>query len=208
MRLAVQSFYTKIWNQHDKSKIPIFARFLLVGAFLVLAGCYGQPKQLAEKDSRRDGLTTVVTSVTIDGAPEAVFDLVTTARFWPQWHPATRAVGGVTERPFRLGDRISEAGRIGEQNFQTSWRVIDHVYPSSVVLHSETSDTRITYTFSARDGGTVFTRDLAYRAENFAAVAAAPGGAEGLMRSQSEQAVKQLKAMVEKILRDEATGIR
>jgi hypothetical protein len=44
--------------------------------------------------------------------------------------------------------------------------------------------------------------------ENFVAVAVAPGGAEALMRSQSEQAVKQLRAMVEKILREEATGIR
>ena len=184
------------------------AKLVSIGAFLVLADCYGQPKQLAAKDSRRDGMNTVVTSATIDGVPEAVFDLVTTARFWPQWHPATRAVGGVTERPFRLGDRIYEAGRIGEQSFQTSWRVIDHVYPTRVVLQSETSTTRITYTFSARDGGTVFSRELAYPLENFAAVTAAPGGAEALMRSQSEQAVKQLKAMVEKILREETTGIR
>jgi uncharacterized protein YndB with AHSA1/START domain len=185
-----------------------FARFLFTGALLVLAGCYGQPKQLTAKDSQRDGMTTVVTTVTIEGAPEAVFDLVTTARFWPQWHPATRAVGGVTERPFRLGDRIYEAGRIGEQAFQTSWKVVEHARPSRIVLQSETSPTRIAYSFQPRDGGTVFTRELAYKVGNFAAVAAVPGGAEALMRSQSEQAVKQLKAMVEKILREEATGIR
>lgn len=188
--------------------MKILARFLLLGALFVLASCSGQPKQLAAKDSQRDGVSTVVTSVTIDGAPEAVFDLVTTARFWPQWHPATRAVGGVTERPFRLDDRIYEAGRIGEQNFQTSWKVVEHIRSSRIVLQSETSNTRITYTFRARDGGTAFTRELAYNLENFAAVARAPAAAEALMRSQSEQAVKQLKAMVEKILREEATGIR
>jgi uncharacterized protein YndB with AHSA1/START domain len=180
----------------------------MVGVLLVVAGCSSQSERLASTDSRRGGMTAVVTTVTIDGPPQAVFDLVTTARFWPQWHPATEAVGGVTERPFRLGERIYEAGRIGEQNFSTSWKVVEHVGASRVVLQSETSETRIRYTFKATAGSTVFTRELAYNLKNFPAVAAAPGGVEALMRSQSEQAVKQLKAMVEKILREEITGIR
>jgi uncharacterized protein YndB with AHSA1/START domain len=171
-----------------------FARLLLIGVLPVLASCYAQPNQFAAKDYQRDGMSIVITSVTIDGSPEAVFDLVTTARFWPQWHPATRAVGGVTERPFQVGDRIHEAGRIGNLDFQTSWKVVEHVRPSR--------------TFSMGGGGTVFTRELTYKLENFAAVAATSGAAEALMQSQSDQAVKQLKEMVEKILREEAAGIR
>ncbi len=92
--------------------------FSTVGALLVLACCYIQ--QDPALNARRDGMTTVTNAVTIAGDPAAVFDLVTSARFWPQWHPATRVVGGVTERPFGLRDRIYEAGRIGAQNFQTS----------------------------------------------------------------------------------------
>jgi uncharacterized protein YndB with AHSA1/START domain len=185
-----------------------FAKLFLIGALPVLPGCYGQPKQLAAKDFQRDGMTTVVTTATIDGAPEAVFNLVTTARFWPQWHPATRAVGGVTERPFQINDQIYEAGRIGAQNFQTSWKVVEHVRPARIALQSETSNTRIVYTFRANNGGTLFTRELTYSLDNFAGVASARGGVEQLMQSQSEQAVKQLKAMVERILREEATAIR
>jgi uncharacterized protein YndB with AHSA1/START domain len=185
-----------------------FARLLLIGVLPVLASCYAQPNQFAAKDYQRDGMSIVITSVTIDGSPEAVFDLVTTARFWPQWHPATRAVGGVTERPFQVGDRIHEAGRIGNLDFQTSWKVVEHVRPSRIVLQSEKSTTRIAYTFSMGGGGTVFTRELTYKLENFAAVAATSGAAEALMQSQSDQAVKQLKEMVEKILREEAAGIR
>lgn len=185
-----------------------FAKILLAGGMLTLAGCYGQPTQLAAKDPQFDGAATVVTTVTIDGAPEAVFDLVTTARFWPQWHPATRTVGGVTERPFQLGDRIYEAGRIGEQDFQTSWRVVEHLRLSRIVLQSEKSTTRITYTFKAGAAGTVFTRELTYKLDNFAGVAAAPSAIGQLMQSQSEQAVKQLKAMVEKILRGETIPTR
>src|SRR5262245_8578270 len=55
----------------------------------------------------------VVNSVRIDGAVEQVFDLVTTTKYWPQWHPATVGVGGVTERPIALGDVIHERARIG-----------------------------------------------------------------------------------------------
>ena len=39
-------------------------------------------------------MAAVVNTIKIGGPAEAVFDLVTTARFWPEWHPATRAVGG------------------------------------------------------------------------------------------------------------------
>jgi len=36
--------------------------------------------------------------------PGKVFDLVTTAELWPQWAVLARAMAGVTERPFQLGD--------------------------------------------------------------------------------------------------------
>src|SRR5919197_6737527 len=173
-----------------------FARLLSIGTLLVLTACYSQQKQLASEDFRRDGMTRVINSVTIAGTPQVVFDLITTARFWPQWHPATMAVGGVRERPYGLGDRIYERGRIGNQDFQTSWKVVEHVRPSRVVLQSERSPTRITYLFQSREGSTVFTRELEYNLENFAAVATARGEAEQLMRTQSEQGVNQLKTLV------------
>jgi len=113
----------------------------------------------------------------------------------------------VTERPYGLGDRIYERGRIGQLEFQTSWRVAEYVWGSRIVLQSEKSPTRITYSFQARDGVTVFTRNLQYKPENFATTAANLSGAEQLMRSQSEQAVNQLKGLVEKIVRQETIEI-
>jgi uncharacterized protein YndB with AHSA1/START domain len=174
----------------------------------LFSACTIRQEQVAIRELRREGPSTVTNTVTINGATEAVFDLVTTARFWPQWHPATRVVGGVTERPYRLADRIYEAGRIGTQEFHTSWKVVQYVRRSRVVLQSEKSPTRITYSFQARDGATVFTRELEYQMENFAAVTAAPGAVEQLMRSQSEQAVRQLKSLVETVLGAEGTGIQ
>ena len=44
----------------------------------------------------------------VDRPLAAVFDIVTTARFWPRWHPATRGVEGDVDEPARLGDKIIE----------------------------------------------------------------------------------------------------
>jgi hypothetical protein len=62
----------------------------------------------AEKKTR--ATSAFVNTVTINGTSKAVFDLITTARLWPQWHPATKGVGGVVERPYGLGDLIHERG--------------------------------------------------------------------------------------------------
>jgi hypothetical protein len=108
----------------------------------------------------------------------------------------------------QVGDRIYERGRIGNQDFETSWKVVEYIRPSRVVLQSEKGSTRITYSFEARSDATVFTRELAYNTEIFAAVATTSSGAEQLMQSQSEQAVKQLKTLIEKILSGESIGIQ
>jgi uncharacterized protein YndB with AHSA1/START domain len=175
------------------------AKSLLLASLAVTVFCANQTS-IRAAESKRSGMTAVVNTVTINGAPKAVFDLITTARLWPQWHPATKGVGGVVERPYGLGDLIHERGRIGDKDFETTWKVVEYVRPSKIVLQSQNAPTRITYTFTAGKGTTVFTRTLEYKAENFAAVKQL----EKVMRDQSEQGVKQLKALVEKILSEEA----
>lgn len=151
----------------------------------------------------KNALASVVNAATIEGPPEAVFDLVTTARFWPQWHPATTAVSGVIERPYLLGDRIIERGRIGQGNFEVTWKVAEHVRPRRVVLQSELSPVQIIYSFNSRGNVTEYTRELKYNVEDLKSISRDPNEVNRLMRLQSEQAVKQLKALVEKILRAE-----
>ena len=189
-----------------KPCVNTFAKLFSLGILLAL--CLREQQLPASDDVRQDGMTSVVNTVTITGAPHAVFDLITTARFWPQWHPASRTVSGVTERPYGLGDQIHERGRIGDQDFQITWRVVEYVRPSRVVLQSERSPTRIMYSFQARDGATIFTRKLEYRGEDLAAVTSTPDEINRLMQVQSEQAANQLKALVEKMLREEAMGVQ
>ena len=77
--------------------------------------------------------------VVVDRVIGAVFDVVTTARYWPQWHPATRAVEGDIDRPARLGDEIIEHVTIaGREGFGT-WTVVEHDPPNHLALESDTA---------------------------------------------------------------------
>ena len=87
--------------------------------------------------------------------------------------------------------------------FNVIWRVTEHVRPRMVVLQAEGSPARITYSFNVRGSGTEFTRRLEYKTEDLGTVAADPSEVNKLMQAQSEQAVKQLKALVEKIIQAE-----
>lgn len=176
------------------STVKGFLLMALAGS--VLGFSETRPAAAAKNSS---GRTSVTNAVTINGAPRAVFDLITTARFWPQWHPATRAVAGVVERPYGAGDLVHERGRVGDAEFQTTWKVVEHVRPSRVVLESQTAPARITYTFKRGKGTTTFTRTLEYETQNFGSVQ----DVEQIMRDQSAKALNQLKALVEKILTEE-----
>jgi uncharacterized protein YndB with AHSA1/START domain len=148
-------------------------------------------------------VASVVNSVTINGAAAPVFDLVTTARFWPQWHPASQAVGGVTQRPFQLGDRIHERGQIASMDFQVTWKVVKHVRPNRIVLECDTPPARITYAFQTRGAGIELRRELEYDPATFRATGPEEGKMAKLMHAQSEEALGRLRALVEKILKEE-----
>jgi hypothetical protein len=149
-------------------------------------------------------MAVVSTSIQIEGAINAVFDLMTTARFWSQWHPATTGVGGVTERPFQLGDVIREQARIGQRTHEGNWTVAEHERPRHVLLRMAGDRLRIQYDFVAEGGIVTLTRRLEYPPEDFAASVADPAVLERLMENQSQQALTKLKALIEAILRKES----
>ncbi len=154
-------------------------------------------------ESRGFFVASIVSTVSIVGPAVAVFDLVTTARFWPEWHPASRAVGGVIQRPYQMGDLIHERGEVNGIAFQIRWRVVEHVRPVRVVLQAETLPFRILYAFHTRNGTTEFRRELEYDTAAFTA-AADPEAMVRLLHAQSEEALRRLKELVERILRAES----
>ena len=147
----------------------------------------------------------IVNTIQIMGSLESVFDLITTTRFWPQWHPATVGVGGVIERPFRLGDQIRERAKIGGHTYEGTWTVAEYNRPNGAVLQGESGRVQISYSFHSDGVTTEFQRKLEFYAEDFKASVPDPNLLPKLMHDQSEQALQKLKQLVETILQKEAT---
>lgn len=150
-------------------------------------------------------MSTITNRIEIIGDATAIFDLVTTTHFWTAWHPATTGVGGVTQRPFQLGDQIRERAQIGSRVHEGTWTVIAHERPQRAVLRMENSRLHITYTFQPSAAGVEFARTLEYYPEDFAISVPDPAQLEKLMFTQSEQALQKLKGIVERTLAAEAT---
>ncbi|MFI9275807.1 SRPBCC family protein [Kitasatospora sp. NPDC052896] len=103
-------------------------------------------------------------AVTFDAPARFVFDLVTQARFWPEWHVASHGVGGVTERPYRVDDVIYEYGVLEDGSEQhLYWRVVDQEYARSSLLIDDRLGAGLQYLLTEDgEGATSFTRRTLY----------------------------------------------
>jgi steroid delta-isomerase-like uncharacterized protein len=144
--------------------------------------------------------TNVCNEIRIDGALEPVFDLVTTTRYWPQWHPATESVAGVTDRPLALGDQVRERATIGGRVHEGTWTVAECDRPRRLVLEIDGGRIRITYTFAPDQDATLLRRELRYRPQDFAGGTTDPAALEARMHAQSEEALRRLRWLVERLV--------
>ena len=143
-------------------------------------------------------MPSVSHSFECDGPVERVFDLVTTAKFWPQWHPATRDVEGDVDRPAQLGDRITEHVVIAGVEATGTWSVVECDRPHRLVLVAELPVGRFrinyefTHTCTSDAECTRMRRDLEFP-ELGPAVAVA-------MQAQSAQGTEHLGRLVGELL--------
>ena len=143
----------------------------------------------------------IINSIEINGRLETIFDLVTTTKYWPQWHPATVGVDGVTERPFTLGDQIIERAQIGPRLYEGTWTVVVWERPLQAKLQGSSDRIFITYSFQAiSENITEFRRQLEYYPADFAASAPDPIQLAQLMHIQSQKALEKLKQLVETLI--------
>lgn len=129
----------------------------------------------------------------VDRPIQAVFDVVTTVSWWPQWHPATRGVEGDIDHPARLGDRVTEHVTIAGIEGSGTWTVTEYDAPRHLALETDLAfgHLRISYWLeAAADGGTSFRRDLDFPDLGPQITAA--------MESQSAQGVANLARLVER----------
>lgn len=143
-------------------------------------------------------MSHVTNTIFIRGDANAIFDFVTTAKYWTQWHPATLGVGGQIENPMRLGDVIRERAKIGAGIGENDWTVSAWEQNQRVVLtmpNTRLGDLQITYSFVERNDGVEFTRELIYDASAF------PGEMTKViitqMESDSRIATERIKQMFE-----------
>jgi uncharacterized protein YndB with AHSA1/START domain len=171
-------------------------------AFIILVAATAA---MSQEKSKKE-LTSVSNSVSIAGPLEPVFDLVTSARYWSKWHPASKEVRGVTERPYRLGDVIHERVNFGGKDIVATWKVVEHKRPHRIVLQSQNYATRIVYTFEPKGELVQFRRDLQYDEAELAKLVPNVGEVRKQMHNQSEEGLKRLKDLVETIVRAEGKG--
>ena len=115
---------------------------------------------------------TLVNEVLIAADPVRVHAYATNASRWHEWHPATRSVDALPDRPLQLGEVVREHIRAGGRRFSASWTVVaaDAPHHWAIVTDTPEGAARLTYRLSpARlsDGspGTRFERTLECRSK-------------------------------------------
>ncbi len=108
-------------------------------------------------------------TVALAAPPERVFDFVTNASQWPRWHPATRAVRAVPERPLGLGETMVEHIQAAHRSFEATWTVTRCERPSLWQIETRTplGASVITYRIAPEGGGSRFERTCDFRSEGW-----------------------------------------
>ncbi len=167
------------------------------------------PPRETEADLR---LLTIETEVVVHAPCAAVHAFATNAARWCQWHPATRAVEFVPDRPLGLGETIVEHIATAGRRFSATWTVVAVAAPQLWVIATETPQglARITYRLSeeAAPGGTTvtrFRRTLEFRSKPALLRRLDPLVRRWVLVPQSRRALDNLKAVVESPARRGAT---
>ena len=114
-------------------------------------------------------MTRIHTTIDIPRPPEAVFDFVTNPGSWPQWHPSSLGVSGVTDHSLEVGEQVTEAFRVAGRRGSVTWTCIERDRPHRWAIEGspqEGGSGTISYLLTAHDGGTRFERTFVYHMPN------------------------------------------
>ena len=113
------------------------------------------------------GATTICTTIDIERDAADVFAFVSTPAQWHRWHPATRAVREVPDRPLVAGETMLESIRAAGRSFDALWTVLACDAPTRWVIATDAPRgvARITYRITAGAGRCRFERTLEFRSK-------------------------------------------
>ncbi len=139
-------------------------------------------------------------SVHIDRPVEEVFDFITNASRWTQWHPATVSVSGDVDHPALEGEIIVEIVRFGVARDRFAWKVEEREAPYRWVIRAKSERhgqmVKIAYNLEQENDGTRWEREMTFYL---------PGSFKHLdklfinrtLTRNSRKAVRQLKELME-----------
>jgi uncharacterized protein YndB with AHSA1/START domain len=111
----------------------------------------------------------LVDRIDIAAPPERVFAYITAPANWPRWHPASRAVRGITARTPQIGEQVVETFEIAGRRAEATWTTVELDPPRRWILTSTApggGSARLVYMLRGNDLGTVWERDLTSRGPN------------------------------------------
>ena len=115
--------------------------------------------------------TRLENSVDIAASVPQVFAYVATPANWPRWHPASRAVRGVTDRTPAVGESVVETYDIGGRRDDATWTTVELDAPRRwrfAARGEHGGSAEIAYSLTPTSIGTHFRRELFYRGPNLA----------------------------------------
>jgi Polyketide cyclase / dehydrase and lipid transport len=146
----------------------------------------------------------VDTEVVVQAPRDVVHAFATNASRWSRWHPATRSVEALPDRPLGLGETIVERIATAGRRFTATWTVVAVDAPSLWTIETDTPQgwARITYRLDdlpARAGSaaTRFRRTLEFSSGAALLRRFDPWMARWVFAPQSRRALDNLKRAVE-----------
>ena len=142
----------------------------------------------------------VRTVTTIARRPAAVFDYVTTPRYWPRWHPSSLSVTGDTDHSLDVGERCSEQYNVAGRRGVTDWFVRERHPDTRWVIEAQPTrggSGTITYSLSPDGTGTRFERIFEYEMPNLFLGLLDALVFRRRIEAESLEAMRRLKAVLE-----------
>ena len=139
------------------------------------------------------------TEIDIHRAPDQVFAFVTTPALWRQWHPATRSVRDVPDRPMVKGETIVEHIAFMGRSSEARWTVLVCDAPLRWEIGTDTAagTAHIVYRVTATSTGCRFYRTLNFRSKQPLWRMLDSTLTRWILQRQSARALANLKAVLE-----------
>jgi hypothetical protein len=162
------------------------------------------PAWLVDLQSAGPRLVKIETDALIAADCVTVYACATNAARWHEWHPATRSVEGVPNRPLLEGEDIVEHIRAGGRHFSARWTVVEAESPCLWIVVTDTplGWARLTYRLTPTWAGqgaaaTRFHRILECRSKGWLLRLLDPLLLRLTLVPQSRRALNNLKRLIE-----------